>query len=305
MESELFGFFEKLFSDAQEDVAEPGNITLKIALTIGLVLLWYWTNRLTRSVAERYIKNIKVINWVVRVSGGIFSFIYAAILIRIWLDTQDSLLFVLLFLLTLIVLSGRDLFGNIVGRLILLRKQYFKLYDRIEIDGMKGEVVKINLFSFELMELANWFTSDKPTGRTIRVPNELILNKPIFNYNRMTPVIWAETIFTVTVDSNWGKALEIIMNTAKEIAEPRLLRHFDDEELEEIQQEIKLFDANLEQDDIVSLSKEGVILKAHFPVHYKERTKTKTLVYKDALKRLEVQPDVELLGYAVHLLHEN
>src|SRR5699024_12263367 len=89
---------------------------------------------------------------------------------------------------------------------MLLRKKYFKLYDRIEIDGIKGDVIKITPFYFKVVERGNSLSSSSATGRVIHMPNHILLNTTLYNYNEFIQVNWEEVTYNLTVDSDWKKA---------------------------------------------------------------------------------------------------
>src|SRR5699024_12839834 len=86
----------------------------------------------------------------------------------------------------LIVFSFKNLLSNIVVWYMLLRKKYFKLYDRIEISDIVGDVIQITPIYFKVLERGNSLSSSTATGRVVNVPNHLLLDHTVFNYNKFT-----------------------------------------------------------------------------------------------------------------------
>ena len=47
--------------------------------------------------------------------------------------------------------------------------------DRVEINGVQGDVIDVRLFQFSIVEVGNWVDADQSTGRIIHVPNSHVV----------------------------------------------------------------------------------------------------------------------------------
>ena len=78
----------------------------------------------------------------------------------------------------------------------------FNLEDRIEINGMRGDVVKISSLSFEMLELGERVNGEQSTGRIIHIPNSLIFTYALKNYHTAFQYIWNEIVVRVPLDAD-------------------------------------------------------------------------------------------------------
>ncbi|HLR65228.1 MAG TPA: mechanosensitive ion channel domain-containing protein [Pseudogracilibacillus sp.] len=90
--------------------------------------------------------------------------ISVVLMLGVWVNVKNSIILIFAAIVGVTIFSIRNLSTNLVAWLMLLRKQYFKLYDRIEINGIVGDMIKITPFYFKLMERGNNLSSATPTG---------------------------------------------------------------------------------------------------------------------------------------------
>jgi small-conductance mechanosensitive channel len=88
--------------------------------------------------------------------------------------------------------------------------------DRIEIDGVAGDVIDIRYFQFTLVEIGNWVDADQSTGRIIHVPNQKLFFEPVANFTRGFGYIWNEIVVTVTFESDWRRAKALLTEVVTE-----------------------------------------------------------------------------------------
>ena len=86
----------------------------------------------------------------------------------------------------------------------------FVVEDRIEINGYKGDVVNINTMNFEILEVSNVDTTGQSTGIIIHLPNSIIFNYPLKNYNKAFKYIWDEITIRIPLDYDVNKAKKVL-----------------------------------------------------------------------------------------------
>ncbi len=91
--------------------------------------------------------------------------------------------------------------------------------DRIQVGTHAGDVIDTRLFMFSLLEIGNWVDADQSTGRIIHVPNGRVFKESLTNYTQGFEDIWNEIPVTVTFESDWKKAYEILSEIAGEHSE--------------------------------------------------------------------------------------
>ena len=77
-----------------------------------------------------------------------------------------------------------------VGWLVLAFERPFSVGDRIEINGVAGDVIDYGFFFVKVMEIREWTDADLYTGRILLVPTNWILSNTVYNYSKDFGYIW-------------------------------------------------------------------------------------------------------------------
>ena len=104
----------------------------------------------------------------------------------------------------------RDLIFNYFCGIYIKIVKPFEVEDRIEINGYKGDVVNINTMNFEILEVSNVDTTGQSTGIIIHLPNSIIFNYPLKNYNKAFKYIWDEITIRIPLDYDVNKAKKVL-----------------------------------------------------------------------------------------------
>lgn len=212
-------------------------------------------------------------------------------LIWIWVDAFDSLPTYLGLVSAGIAIALSDLLKNMAGWMYILIRRPLRIGDRIEVDGIAGDVVDIRLFRFSLMEIGNWVDADQSTGRLVHVPNGLVFTKPVANYTEGFEHIWHEIPVLITFESNWAKARQIIREEVESASS------FDVEALRGLRETARQYQIKIGTlTPIVYLKVEasGVLLTARLLARARERRLIDEHVWTALLTRFAEADDIEL-----------
>jgi small-conductance mechanosensitive channel len=132
------------------------------------------------------------------------------VLTWIWLQPLGNLATFLGLFIAGIAIALADLLKNIAGWLYVVARRPYRVDDRIEVDGMAGDVIDIRMFRTTMLEIGNWVQSDQSTGRILHVPNGTFLTKTVHNYTEGFPYVWHEMGVLVTFESDWKRAEGLI-----------------------------------------------------------------------------------------------
>jgi small-conductance mechanosensitive channel len=147
------------------------------------------------------------------------SFVLALlILIQVWFTAIQSLGTFLGLVSAGLAIALKDLVADVAGWFFILWRRPFELGDRIEVAGLKGDVVDRTIFQITIMEVGNWIEADQSTGRLIHIPNSFIFTHPLANYIAGFPYLWNELKIGVTFESDWRKAKQILEQLAENLA---------------------------------------------------------------------------------------
>jgi small-conductance mechanosensitive channel len=149
----------------------------------------------------------------------VLGLIALLVIAKIWLRADISLATYLGILSAGLAIALQDPIANLAGWLFIMIRQPFRVGDRIQVGSRAGDVIDTRLFMFSLLEIGNWVDADQSTGRIIHVPNGRVFKEAVTNYTQGFEYIWNEIPVTVTFESDWKKAYEILSKIAGEQSE--------------------------------------------------------------------------------------
>ena len=122
----------------------------------------------------------------------------------------------------------QDVVKDLVGWFVIVQRRPFTLGHRIAIGPYTGDVIDIAVLRTTLLEVSHpWSaTAASPldslerTGKTLLVPNSLILTQPVLNYHATSDYLKAEMQVTITYESDWKKAEQLLTSLVEEVTAP-------------------------------------------------------------------------------------
>lgn len=115
-----------------------------------------------------------------------------------------------------ITITLQELILSIAGSFYIFFVRVYKPGDRIEINGIKGDVIDIDSIYTTMMEIGEWVSSDNYSGRIVKLSNAFVFKGPVYNYSQDFPFVWDEFNLPIRYGSDIDLAKEIIISTAQE-----------------------------------------------------------------------------------------
>jgi small-conductance mechanosensitive channel len=106
----------------------------------------------------------------------------------------------------------KDFIVGFVGWFVLMGRNGIRVGDWVEINGVGGEVVEINLLRTTLLETGNWTDSGHPTGRKVTFVNSFAIEGHYFNFSTAGQWLWDELTVSVPGGQNPYPVIEAIQN---------------------------------------------------------------------------------------------
>jgi small-conductance mechanosensitive channel len=94
---------------------------------------------------------------------------------------------------------------------------FYKVGDRVQLGGIKGDVIDIGMLRTTIMQIGEWVQGDQYNGRIVRVANSFVFKEPVFNYSGEFPFLWDEIMVPVKYGSEYRLARELIHRVADEV----------------------------------------------------------------------------------------
>jgi small-conductance mechanosensitive channel len=207
----------------------------------------------------------------------------AIFIIPLWIDHGDGLTTYLGLVSAGIAISLKDPLTNLVGWAFILWRRPFRVGDRIQIGEKAGDVIDVRIFQFSLMEIGNWVQADQSTGRIIHIPNGLVFTQPLSNYSSGFKYIWNEIPVTITFESKWEKAKNILLQiAARHNVEPEDLQG----QKKAADEEYYLFYTHLTATVYTRVVGHGVELTIRYLCDPRQRRGSAQAIWEDVLKPL-------------------
>ena len=178
------------------------TIVIGLLLFVARRALLYVLNRRLEDISRRYIA-VKTINY-------LLGFAALLALLKIWLGGITGLAASIGIISAGVAIALHVPLSNFAGWVFLTIRRPFTVGDRIQIGEHAGDVIDLRLFAFSLIEIGNWVDADQSTGRILHIPNGTVFQSTVANYTQGFNFIWDEVPVTVTFESDWRKAKEIL-----------------------------------------------------------------------------------------------
>jgi small-conductance mechanosensitive channel len=196
------------FVDIQFSIAYLGQIASSL-LSISVAYLFF--EIIVARIGNRTIKDAKTRYSFKKAVYILFIATVAVLLIRVWVEDAQSLLLSYGIIAAGVAIALQDFFRSFVNGIAVAFSGVYRVGDRIEVDGIFGDVMDIGLLNTTLMEMRGWVHGDQPTGRIVMIPNNAALSNKVFNYTKDHSFIWDEIVVPITYDSDWKGAIEIFL----------------------------------------------------------------------------------------------
>ncbi len=116
-----------------------------------------------------------------------------------------------------IAFALQEVVASFAGWFAISLSGFYRTGDRVELGGIKGDVIDIGVLRTTLMEVGEWVKGDLYTGRVVRVANSFVFKAPVFNYSGDFPFLWDEITLPVKYGTDWKHARAMLMRVGTEI----------------------------------------------------------------------------------------
>lgn len=116
-----------------------------------------------------------------------------------------------------IAFALQEVIASAAGWLALTFSNFYAPGDRIQLGGIKGDVIDISVLRTTLMEVGDWVKGDLYNGRIVRVANSFVFKEPVFNYSGDFPFLWDELTVPVRFGSDRILARQLIEDAVQAV----------------------------------------------------------------------------------------
>lgn len=184
-----------------------------------------------------------------------------------------------------IAFALQEVIASFAGWLAILFGGFYKTGDRVQLGGIKGDVMDIGLLRTTVMETGQWVDGDLYNGRIVLIANSFVFKEPVFNYSGDFPFLWDEIKVPIQYGSDYDKVNDILLRAGNEIAEN--LTEVSRKKWEHLQYKYRLEDAQISPMVSLIANDNWVEFTLRYVVTYNKRRSTKTRLFTYILKEID------------------
>lgn len=220
------GLFDKICKYVSDlTTINQSYIALVLATSI-VILLFSFFKKIGKRTIRKKIEGRKeyVINQAVQIILNILEVVF---LLMIWSEYIQSLMTLISVTSAAMTIALRELILNFFCGIYIKMKKPFQVEDRIEVKGIKGDVMNISSLNFEVLEISTKEEHGQSTGVIVTFPNSIVFSEPVRNLNKGFKYVWDELTVKVPIDCDLVKNkqelykivnnIEIIKNIPKKM----------------------------------------------------------------------------------------
>lgn len=183
-----------------------------------------------------------------------------------------------------IAFALQEVILSTAGWFAIFSTNIYKPGDRIEINGVKGDVIDIGVTKTTLMEIGEWVNSDNYSGRIVQISNAFIFKGSVHNYSSDFPFVWDEINLPIKYDSDISLAKEIILTEAENSL--TTYAEFAKKHWQHMVQKYMIEDAIITPTLTLKLTDNWIEFNLRYIVDYKKRRLTKNNLFSNIYNKI-------------------
>lgn len=271
-----------------------------VTIFIGIAVIWLIIKFIQKSLFSKIKDNNN--RYTAKKFGSFIGYFLTLVLITIvYSDKLGGLTVALGVAGAGIAFALQEVIASFAGWLAIMLGGFYKPGDRVQLGGIKGDVMDIGVLRTTIMETGQWVDGDLYNGRIVLVANSFVFKEPVFNYSGDFPFLWDEIKIPIQYGSNYEKANAILLNIGKVVAGDITDRSR--EKWISLQQQYRLEDAQTEPMVSLIANDNWVEYTLRYVVSYKKRRVTKTELFTKILNEIEAtNGEIKFASATFHLV---
>lgn len=283
---------ENITSRFQEFLQNSPGFTYQLVLSIIVIFVIWLLRFIAIRVVNRKLPEAKVqYKWRKNLTY-VSVFIGFLVVGRIWFEGLQSLATFLGLLSAGLAIALKDPISDLAGWLFVLWRKPFDVGDRIELGGVKGDVIDLRLFKFTVLEIGNWVHADQSTGRVVHVPNHKVFTDSLANYTSDFEFIWNELEILITFESDWEKAKELLQSISDKHLEDFVERA--EQQVRRAKKSYLIYYRHLTPIVYTDVRDSGVCLTIRHLSNPRQRRGLSQSIWEDILREFHKHDEIEL-----------
>lgn len=178
-------------------------ITKIIFVVAGFLIILLIIQIIKRSLGKR----IKAENWykTKKIINGIGYAVFIILVLVVYNDSLSGVTVALGVAGAGIAFALQEVITSAAGWLAIMVGDFYKPGDRVQLGGIKGDVIDQGILRTTVMELGDWIDGDLYNGRIVRIANSFVFKEPVFNYSADFPFLKSKEISCYNIRLLWKR----------------------------------------------------------------------------------------------------
>ena len=233
-------------------------------------------SKLPVSDKKKYFRNRKI-----KISLTVCCWI---VIIIVWKEQIKSLMTLISFVSAAITIALKELIFNFFAGMYINAKKIFEIEDRIEIKGIKGDVITMHSLGFEMLEIADGNEYEQSTGKIVHIPNSAVFSEPTKNFTKAFKYIWDEIKINIELDSDVEETKSYIYNILKNIDILKEIPKKMEDQVDDVTVEYRIYYNKLEPIIYTRINESHIELSLRYLVHPKKIRMVQDEIYLKVLE---------------------
>ena len=206
----------------------------------------------------------------------------------LWAEQLQTVALSLAAIAAAMVIATKELILCLSGTFLRVSARSFRLGDRIEVNGIRGDVIDIGPLTTTLLEVGPEASIHRLTGRTVVLPNALFLTTPVVNETFTEHFVLHTTRIDLPKGADWQAAERQLLDVATDVCS----EFVDDaqQNMERIGHKHGLEPPNVTPRVWVSTKEDSVGLILRFPAPIRRRGQVEQSILRAYLQQRAVSP---------------
>ncbi len=196
-----------------------------------------------------------------------------------------------------IAVALQNVILSIAGYFFLIGKHGVRVGDRVQIQGVTGEVVDIGLVRLHLMELGPGGTEAQPSGRVVVFSNSVVFQSSggFFKQFPGTSFVWHEITLTLAAESDYRSVEQRLVDAVEKVFGE--FREGMEQQRRHMEHEYSTVSVNsLRPQSRLRLTQTGLEVVIRYPLELEKAAEVDDRITREVLDAIERKPKLKLVG---------
>ncbi|HTY55904.1 MAG TPA: mechanosensitive ion channel family protein, partial [Candidatus Binataceae bacterium] len=264
-------------------------IAIMLAAIFAGAILW-------RRLTFRYVRDLQRRHQLLQLRIFTVVFLIALVLLFNFTTELAALATIMGFAAAGIAFALQNVILSLAGYFLLTGRFGIRVGDRVELGGVRGDVIDVGLVKLTLMELTGDGNDSHPTGRVVVIPNSVVF-QPSANFFKQAPgtsFSWNELKLVLAPDCDYTLAEKLLMNEVQQVFERYR---------ETVHRECRLMERRLNVEveppkpqSFLRLSAAGLEVLIRYPVEARNSIQIADEVSRRVLEAIAREPSLRLVA---------